>query len=422
MKVLLVGKSAKYGGAAIASFRLMEALQGSGIEVNMLVQECGDCPETIFSTTGSVLKRGMNFLRFVIERLFFLRYERSKEVRFLFSPANTGESLVRNRHVREADIIHLQWINGGFLSLSSLKGLFELGKPIVWTFHDMWAITGGCHHALTCNNYKETCGECPYLKRPGRKDLSHRLWIKKNRLFKDQDITVITPSKWLHDCVRESSLFRYKDVHVIRNPVDPNSFVPVDREVACRNLHLDPSKRYILFGAASVRNLYKGLEYFLEAIKLMSQEPENIQELEIILFGKTGGDVSGMFPVVTHSFNYVDSVQMMMDLYNTADLYAISSVQDNFPGTIIESMLCGTPVVGFRTGGIPEMINHLKDGYLAEYRSAADLAKGMEWVLTYKDYNELKEAVRREAVRKFSKDHSVALHVDLYRNLANREN
>ncbi len=420
MKVLLVGKSINTGGAAIASYRLLEILRESGVDVKMLVQEGGDEDASVFSTTRSALKKRINFLRFVMERLLFLRHEKNKEVRFLFSTANTGERLTRNKLIREADIIHLHWLNAGFLSLASLKELLDLGKPVVWTFHDMWAITGGCHHALSCEAYKQECGRCLYLKKPGKNDLSHRLWLKKSILFKDRNITVITPSKWLADCVRESSLFGQMEVHAIHNPVDQTQFEPADRELACRKLGLDPSKRYILFGAASVKNLYKGFSYFQEAVKLMCQDTELVEGVEILLFGKAEGDMSQLFPLPVHNIEYVRSRETMVALYNVAHLYASSSLQDNFPSTIIESMLCGTPVVGFRTGGIPEMITHLEDGYLAGHKNAIDLAEGMKWILSFNPYPELSDRVRRAAVRRFSQERSAEMHVELYKKLLNK--
>jgi len=417
MKVLLVGKSINTGGAAIASYRLMEALREKGVDVKMLVQEGTSEDELVFSSTKTILKKGLNFFRFAWERLLFLRHEKSKEVRFLFSMANTGESLKQNKLVREADIIHLHWINAGFLSLKSLKELIDMGKPLVWTFHDMWAITGGCHHALSCNRYKHECGECIYLKKPGKNDLSHRLWLKKSRIFKHSEISVITPSKWLRNRVRESSLFGQMEVQVISNPVSQTQFMPVDREQACKNLGLDPAKKYILFGAASVRNLYKGFTYFLEAIKLLSKNRAGTEGVEIVLFGKTNGDEARMFPLETHCIDYVSSVKTMAELYSLTHLYAISSLQDNFPTTIMESMLCGTPVVGFRTGGIPEMIEHQADGYLAEHKSASDLAEGMRWALSFDPYAELSSKAREAGVRKFSRAGSAERHVELYNKL-----
>ncbi len=420
MKVLLVGKSAAHGGAAIASYRLMEILRERGVDVKMLVQEEGNGEEAVFSTSRTFLKKQVNFIRFVWERLIFLRHEKSKEIRFLFSLANTGERLSRNRLVRKADILHLQWVNAGFLSRKSIRKLLSLGKPVVWTFHDMWAMTGGCHHALTCDRYRNECGECIYLKHPGKNDLSHRLWVRKKRMYRNRRFTVITPSKWMAECVKESSLLGHLEIHTIHNPVDQTRFRPMDRFQACRNLGLDTLKRYILFGAASVKNLYKGFTYFQEAIRLLSGDQETTEGVEILLFGKVDGDVSRMFPLETHRIDYVSNEQTMVDLYNAAHLYAISSLQDNFPGTVIESMLCGTPVAGFRTGGIPEMIAHREDGYLAEHKSAGDLAEGMKWILSYEPYPELSKQARRAAVRRFSMERSAEKHVELYRNLLDR--
>jgi glycosyltransferase involved in cell wall biosynthesis len=418
MKVLLVCKSGKVGGAAIASYRLMEVLRENGVDAKLLVQEDGKEDDGVVSTTHSALKRWMNFLRFALERLLFLRHEKSREIRFLFSPANIGEQLIGNKDIREADLIHLHWVNAGFLSLKSMKKLLNLGKPVVWTFHDMWAMTGGCHHALTCEGYKAECGNCPYLKKPGTRDLSHRLWIKKNRLFRNRSITVITPSQWMHDRVKESSIFGGMDVYTIPNAVDQTIFQPVDRKTTCKKLGLDPEKKYILFGAASVGNLYKGFRYFKEAIGELCRDPEQVEGVEVLLFGKNSSEVSSRLPLTSRSFDYVDSTQTMRDLYGVAQLYAISSLQDTFPTTVIESMFCGTPVVGFKTGGIPEMIAHLSDGYLARYKSASDLADGMRWALSHEDYPDLSVRVREEAEQRFSSEHTAKMHVEVYNKLS----
>lgn len=417
MKVLLVGKSMKTGGAAIASYRLMEILRQNGMEATLLMQDAGGDNETVFSTSNTVFKRWLNFMRFVMERLLFLRHERSREVRFLFSPANTGERLHRNKHVREADLIHLHWVNAGFLSLRSIKRLLDLGKPVVWTFHDMWAMTGGCHHALDCEGYRQECGHCPYLDKPGKNDLSHRLWNKKSRLFGHRNIAVVTPSRWMHDRVRESSIFGEMETHVIHNVVDPVKFAPMKRMQACTRLGLDPGKRYILFGAASIKNLYKGFGHFQKAIQELTRDQDALEGVEVLLFGKASGDVQDHFPLKCHSFNYIDSMGTMAALFGAAHVYVISSLQDTYPTTLIESMLCGTPVVGFRTGGIPEMIDHLNDGYLAEHKSAGDLARGMRWVLSHEHPEALRTQVRNEAVRRFSGDESAAMHLELYRKL-----
>ncbi|MCP4313052.1 MAG: glycosyltransferase, partial [Bacteroidetes bacterium] len=291
MKILLIGKHPRSGGAAIASSRLMQALRSKQVDVNMLVQEGGEEKKGIWSTTRGPVKRWINLFRFILERLVFLRQESTKSIRFLFSLANTGESIIRNPHFQEADVIHMHWINAGFLSLKSLGEVLNSGKPVVWTFHDMWPFTGGCHYALDCREYTRECGECPYLKKPAKRDLSHRIWKKKEKLFRDSQVTVITPSSWLEECVRSSSLLHHWQVETIHNPVNSELFKPVDRDEACRSLGLDSSKKYILFGAATMKNVLKGFNYFLEATRLIAGEHGTETDVEILLFGKTRDDV-----------------------------------------------------------------------------------------------------------------------------------
>ena len=420
MKILLIAKHPSTGGAAIASSRLLKALASRGLDVKMLVQEGAAEDQGIYSTTRGWLKKQINLFRFIVERLVFLRHERSRDIRFLFSLANTGESIVRNPLVAEADIIHLHWINAGFLSLKSLKELLNLGKPVVWTFHDMWPFTGGCHYSLECGEYTRECGQCPYLKKPGERDLSHRIWKKKEKLFRDARVTVVTPSTWLGDCVRESSLLSHWQCIAIHNPVDHEQFKPAERETACRNLGLDPSKKYILFGAANVKNMLKGFTYFREAIEILAQKYEHVNGTEILLFGKSARDMMQAFPLPVREFAFVRSERTMIDLYSASHLFVIPSLQDNLPNTILESMFCGTPVIGFRTGGIPEMIRHRENGYLADLRSSGDLAEGIAWGLAAESYERLSARTRETAMERFSMESSLQGHLEVYRNMINQ--
>lgn len=420
MKILLVAKHSRTGGAALAASRLMEVLQDRQVDVKMLVQEGEDAEKGIYSTTHGRIKRWINLFRFIAERLVFLRQERSRNIRFLFSLANTGESIIRNKYVQEADIIHLHWINAGFLSLKSLRQILLLGKPVVWTFHDMWPFTGGCHYALDCREYTRECGHCPYLKKPRKNDLSHRIWKKKEQLFRQGRFRIITPSKWLGECVGSSSLLGQHRTDTIHNPVKHEVFSPAPKEEAGRQLGLDPSKRYILFGAATMKNVLKGFTYFQEAIGELNAAAETTGDVEILLFGKTRGDIAGLFPFQTRNIAYVQSTRTLVALYSIAELFVIPSLQDNLPNTIIESMLCGTPVVGFRTGGIPELIDHKVNGYLAEYKSATDLARGMKWVLSSASYDKLSADTRALAMKNFSVDRSVEMHLELYGKLMNK--
>ena len=417
MKILLISKDARKGGAAVAARRLMEALQEKGHQAALLVQGSGDPEQGIISTGSGFFKRMMNLFRFILERLSFLPFERDPTVRFMFSPANYGEDISRRREVLDADLLHLHWVNGAFLSHASLQKLLALGKPVVWTFHDMWAMTGGCHSAVDCDRYQQQCGECPYLKNPREKDLSRRIWKRKAGVLQGVPFTVVTPSQWLASCVRSSSMLGHCEVLAIPNPIDHSRFSPSERQQACLELGLDAEKKYILFGAANIRNMIKGFSYFAEALRILYDSLEDPQGVEVILLGRTQGDEAGMFPFKSRTIAYTESQQQVASLFSVAHLYAISSLLENFPNTIVESMLCGTPVAGFRTGGIPEMIRHREDGYLAEYKSARDLAGGMQWILDHPDYYSLSGRARESALERFSMERSVEAYLAVYQQL-----
>jgi glycosyltransferase involved in cell wall biosynthesis len=421
MKVLLISKDAWTGGAAVAARRLMESLRERKVEVKMLVQENGDTEQGIHDTTHGLFKHSTNTIRFILERLTFLPHEKSRTVRFMFSPANMGEDLSGHPLVQEADILHLHWVNGGFLSLRALDKLFSLGKPVVWTFHDMWSMTGGCHSALECTNYMRSCGDCPYLRRPGKGDLSHRGWKRKKELFSRYRFTIVTPSRWLSNCVTSSSLLGQYEVRAIPNLVDSGNFHPVDREEACRNLGLDPGKRYILFGASNIRNMIKGFDYFVEAIRILHEQMKGEDNVEVLLLGRNRGDEGALIPFPSRTIAFTGSSRTLAEVFSVAHVFVISSLLENYPNTIAEAMLCGTPAVGFRNGGIPEMIAHMKDGYLADHRSAPDLAAGMNWILTHPEYESVSELARSGALERFSPGRSLEGYLSLYRSLVEKQ-
>jgi glycosyltransferase involved in cell wall biosynthesis len=191
----------------------------------------------------------------------------------------------------------------------------------------------------------------------------------------------------------------------------------VERESGCRELGLNPAKKYILFGAANVRNMIKGFNYFVEAARILYERLEEADSVEIILLGRAGGREAELFPFKLHTISYTGSMEKVVRLFSVAHLFAISSIQENFPNTIIEAMLCGTPSVGFRTGGIPEMIEHKKNGYLADHRSADDLSAGMKWLLDHPDYDTVSQQARQAALERFSMEKSVEAYLQVYENL-----
>ncbi len=410
MNILIICKSDTTGGAAIASKRLKDALQANGHLVKMLVQEKKSSDNSVYSTGDKYLKKKWNFLLFVFERLYFYFFEKSKAIRFAFSPAVAGENISNHPLVKEADVIHIHWFNQGYLSLNSLKKLLRLNKRIVWTLHDMWAFTGGCHYSGDCENYKINCGNCKFLKHPGYQDLSTWVHKKKSIIFEGSNIQFVTCSNWLAETAKASSLLENFEIKSIPNPIDTSVYSPKDKSIVRKKLGLPLDKKLLLFGSANIFDERKGLNYLVEALnKLDKKEPLFQNELEIIMFGKSNEQLIKQFSYKVNNLGIINGDENIADLYSAADLFVLPSLEDNLPNTIMESLACGTPVVAFNTGGIPEMIDHKENGYLAEFKSVDDLLNGIQFVL-----NENSGKLNEASVKKVKAFYSQKIVSDKY--------
>jgi glycosyltransferase involved in cell wall biosynthesis len=377
MKVTLINTSDAGGGAPAACLRLLKALVSAKVDARLLVQykKTGDeRVEGIVKNFITRLKAKTDFLR---ERIpFILFHERDKSVRFAFSTANAGTSIVKQPLVTSADIIHLHWTNSGFLSIADLKELVDTGKPIVWTLHDMWAFTGGCHYSGTCDNYLRECGNCPFLRDASDNDISRTGWLRKAELFKDaKNITFVTCSQWLAGVAKQSSLIKNFRIEAIPNPIDINIFSPKDKTAARQGI--DPSAQIILFGAANINDRRKGISYLVDALNILKADYPQSEQIEIVIFGKNKHFDVTQLPFKVHELSLITSQDELAEIYSMADLFVTPSLEDNLPNTIMEALSCGTPVVAFNTGGIPEMVDHQRNGYLANLKNAADMAKGL---------------------------------------------
>jgi len=379
MNILHLSTYHATGGAGLAARRLNEALVGQGVNSWMLVPQTDRDEPHVAGLAQTPWQRRLAFARFALDRLSFWPYERDKSVRFAFSPARVGADVSQHPLVRQADVLHLHWTQFGFLSLHSMESLFRLGKPIVWTLHDMWAFTGGCHYSGSCERYQTHCQHCPFLRRPADHDLSFRIFEQKKALFQQAPLTFVTPSQWLGQLLHQSELAGHFSRHVLPNPIDTSRFRPADDRVAVRRqLALPVDKRLLLFGSFNTSDPRKGFRYVVEALNRVKDQ---LLDTELVVFGKSDGAALASLPLPVHCLGSVSSEERMIALYQAADALVIPSLEDNFPNTVIESLACGTPVIGFRTGGIPEQIRHQQTGYLAQSGSSDDLAAGIRWVL-----------------------------------------
>jgi glycosyltransferase involved in cell wall biosynthesis len=364
MNVLLLN-TYPHGGAGVACKRLKTALESSGVTANLLTS----------------LDAGKRW-PFYAERLSFVPFERDKSVRFSFSLANFGNDLSQHPLVQAADVLHLHWINQGFLSLKNIRQLAATGKPIVWTLHDMWAFTGGCHYSQGCDHFKQDCGNCLFLKSPSPHDLSNRVWQRKQSLL-PPEIQYITCSDWLASVASSSGLLKNASVLSIPNPIDTDVFQPMSEteRLAYRvEKGISPGSHLLLFAAMKVSETRKGFHFLLEALNILKAQHPDFQ-LEILVLGKADPDALSSLPFPVHALGLIHDVKSLSRAYGAADLFAIPSLEDNLPNTVMESLACGTPVVGFDTGGIPQMVGHLKEGFIAPQGDSQKLAEGFYEVL-----------------------------------------
>ncbi|SDK15188.1 Glycosyltransferase involved in cell wall bisynthesis [Catalinimonas alkaloidigena] len=419
MKVVLVSTYEQKGGAAIACERTFQALRQSNLDVKLLIQE-GNCHNPgQYAWASTALRKKTAFARFVAERLYFLPYERDSSVRFAFSPARFGVDLLRHPSVAEADIVHLHWINFGFVSLRSLARLLASGKRVVWTCHDMWAFTGGCHYPGECRGFVQHCGKCPLLKRPSSHDLSQRLWQAKSRTFAHQFPTLVSPSQWLADQARQSSLLGQCDIRTIPNPLDAEKFKPVPMRKARQQLGLPLERTLLLFGAFNVTDPRKGFAFLQDALRQMAAQGFPLPEL--VLFGKPAPEDSlRELPVRVHQLGVIQDSTTLTQVYSAADLMIFPTLEDNLPNVISEAMACGTPVISFQTGGVPEMIRHQQTGFLAPPQSAQGILNGIQWYLQHEDPHQIRAAARQWVIDTYHPERVARLHLDLYHTLLNR--
>ncbi|GAA4437465.1 glycosyltransferase family 4 protein [Ravibacter arvi] len=415
-KVLHLSTFHLSGGAGIAASRLNDALNRNGVESRLLVGKTSRETENVTGLDTGFIGKAFFWQRFVTERLAFVPFERNPEVRYAFSPAVSGTDIARQNLVLEADIIHLHWVNFGFLSIDSIGRLLKLGKPVVWTMHDMWPFTGGCHHSGDCDHYMKSCGDCKFLKKPAKSDLSYRrLGRKKKEWTPATTLTAVACSRWLEERAGRSSLMKDIRLTNIPNPINTSVYKPSDKHAARIRLNLDPGKDYILFAAAKVSAAGKGFSYLKEALRmLIGSKPFIKKNLQLLVTGGGDTDEIGDLPITAHHLGYVGNEASMVDIYNAASLYVTPSLEENLPNTIMEALACGTPAVGFRTGGIPEMINHLENGYVADFKSPESLAEGIQWVLEQNANGRLSEAARTKVLGEYDEKLIAQRYIGLY--------
>ena len=405
MRVLIVNTSERTGGAAVAANRLMMALNNNGVKAKMLVRD----KESESLTVVGLPKSPMLNWHFLWERLVIsFRCRFSRKHLFEIDLANTGSDITRLREFQEADVIHLHWINQGMLSLSDIRKILKSGKPVVWTMHDIWPATAICHLTLNCRNFTTYCRNCRLLPGGGSSnDLSSSIWRKKQKMLGDGTIYFVACSHWLEQEAKASALLKGHKIASIPNPIDTHIYHPGDKKAARKNLGLPEDKRLILFVSQRVTNKNKGMDYLIEACR-------QLEDYEVVILGGHAEEVVDQLPLKAYPLGYVNDERRIVEVYQAVDVFVLPSLSENLPNTIMEAMACGVPCVGFKVGGIPEEIDHKRNGYVAEYRNPDDLARGIRWILSEADYEQLSQEAVRKVAHSYSQQSVAISYLDVY--------
>ena len=414
------------GGAFVAAQRLSDALNElEGVSSEHWVFDGGEGEFRLWANTW--LKKKWAFGLHALEKLDFLRFEANKSIRFAFSHGKTGVNIANWKAVQDADIIHLHWVNKGFVSLKGLEGLLGLGKKIVWTCHDMWPFTGGCYHPRGCDNFTRECGNCQYLKQPGKSDLSNQVFKVKKRIFSNAGgrLQFVTPSTWLKNQADKSGIVKelidiggavaMPEIKVIPNPIDTDYFKPHGLKSVKGPMNYP---FVLMFAAANLGNPAKGFAEFRSVCNgLVDLGFANVEALVVGENRLPNGDLG--LKCAVKELGFISDAKQMRDAYWQADVYVTTSHEENLPTTIMESLSCGVPVAAFAVGGIPEMIsqggNH-QTGWLSEKMDVESLIQGIASYIEMEPSKRIKlqEASRNSAVANYGSVSIAQRYLSLY--------
>jgi glycosyltransferase involved in cell wall biosynthesis len=420
MKVLHIN-TYQYWGAAKACIRLHERLLAQGVDSKLLSLQVNhktiasyqyNKKEIAYMPTfrQRLVDRAKRLLAKMLidigEKKESLNHLAGRPSHFeLFSTLENVYDISQNKLVQDADIINFHWV-AGFLDYNSLK---KIKKPIVWTLHDMNPFTGGCHYDSGCGKFTTDCSNCPQLEGTINPNLSSQILNKKKEALVGLDnFHVVSPSIWLKEESQKSIFKTYPHYH-IPNSFPKKTFQPRDKEFSRNLLDLPSDKKIILFVADSIHNARKGYAYLVEAIAKLNNK-------NILLCAIGNNTHLSNSPIPCIELGRIEDEKLMSVAYAAADVFVIPSLEDNLPNTVAESLCCGTPVIGFNVGGIPDMVQDGTNGYLCPEISVNSLKQTIEKFLENPTIFD-REKISKEAHEKYALEIQAKAYIDLYQRI-----
>jgi glycosyltransferase involved in cell wall biosynthesis len=410
MRILQVSNSDIQGGAARAAYRLHRGLIAVQQESIMVTLNRQSQDQSVIQVSQPPRSIPLSTIQ-----KCYINQNRTPLSNTSFSLSYPGADLANN--LNDIDVINLHWV-AYFQSPITIHHLLRQ-KPVVWTLHDMWAFTGGCHYSAGCSQYQQSCADCPQLQADPYSLTSAMLEDKLDLL---QGLVIVAPSKWLADCARRSRVFQQHRIEVIPYGLDTDVFTPIDKAAAKRELGIDAGAIALLIGADDGNEQRKGFAELLEALQLCSQDPQfesllAAQKFQLLCFGIPNAQLTEL-NLPLHSFGKIDSDEHLRKIYAAADLFVLPSLEDNFPNTMLEAMSCGTPVVAFAVGGI---IDGVTDETGRTVGDIAEMAGAIVEILLADELRQrMGEAGRRRMVEQYGLTRQADRYVELYEEL--REN
>ena len=410
MRVLHLCTSDRRGGAARGAYFLHRRLREAGVDSKMLVGRKYSDDPTVTQLDGALAPVSER-VRSRLDRLPLRGYEMTDESFWsvAWQPRRLGPA------VREIapDLVHLQWIGGGFLSVEALE---QIQAPVIWTLRDMWAFTGGCHYTAGCERYVDGCGTCPQLSSSREDDLSRETVQRKLAAWMSLDLSLVPISSWMEDRALESAVLAKRPSRVIPNGIDTTIFRPQARRAARRSLGLPEDGRYVLFSALNpLKDERKGFRHLAEALQRYGASASDRPEL--LIAGALEPEDAPELPVGVRYLGQIDDDARLATAYAAADVVAAPSLQEAFGKVHAEAMACGTPVVAFNSGGPGEIVRHKETGYLAAAFEAEDLGRGLDWCLAHERPAELADAARGRSVSHYDIGVVAEQYIELYHDI-----
>lgn len=407
MKILQINTADDFSGGAIAGYRLHQGLLRQGIDSRLLL----GVSKTTSSDRTAIIPRKQQ-IETLISRITW-------HLGFNYVNVISTFNIPQHPFYQEADVLNLHNLHGGYFNYLAIPQLTE-NKPAVFTLHDMWSFTGHCVYSYDCDRWKIGCGKCPYPDSyPGvQRDNTHLEWKLKSWVYSRSNLVIVTLSRWLTELAFQSILNRFP-IHHIPNGIDTEAYQPLDPELCRAVLGIQTSKKVLMFGAQNLVDPRKGGNLLLKALQSL---PESLKAETVLLILGDYGTTLASVGMQTLNLGYVSSDRLKSVAYSAADLFVFPTRADNLPLVLQESMACGTPMVSFKVGGVPDLVRHGITGYLAVPEDAEDLGKGIMQLLEDQNLRDrMSQQCRAIAVEEYSLELQAQRYIQLYAQTLNQK-